>query len=82
MQEAPRRHQLILTFHQTAVCSLSDTEDMWANTQSSRYYLMFAVVFGLPEGLALEFIHITLVVVVLSIIIHGLTVKPMMSKWW
>ncbi|XKH01249.1 cation:proton antiporter [Marinobacter nauticus] len=48
----------------------------------SLYYLMFAVVFGLPEGLALEFIHITLVVVVLSIIIHGLTVKPMMSKWW
>jgi len=48
----------------------------------SLYYLMFAVAFGLPEGLALEFIHITLVVVVLSIIIHGLTVKPMMSKWW
>ena len=48
----------------------------------SLYYLMFAVAFGLPEGLALEFIHITLVVVVLSIIIHGLTVKPIMSKWW
>lgn len=48
----------------------------------SIYYLMFAIVFGLPEELALEFIHITLVVIVLSIIIHGLTVKPMMSKWW
>lgn len=48
----------------------------------SIYYLMFAVVFGLPEGLAVEFIHITLVVVVLSIIIHGLTVKPIMSRWW
>lgn len=48
----------------------------------SIYYLMFAVVFGLPEELAVEFIHITLVVIVLSIILHGLTVKPMMSKWW
>lgn len=48
----------------------------------SMYYLMFAIVFGLTEDLAVEFIHITLVVIVLSIIIHGLTVKPMMSKWW
>ncbi|MEA2117301.1 cation:proton antiporter [Halovibrio sp. HP20-50] len=48
----------------------------------SIYYLMFAIVFGLPEARAVEFIHITLVVIVLSIIIHGLTVKPMMSKWW
>ncbi|MBZ2168124.1 cation:proton antiporter [Marinobacter sp. F4216] len=48
----------------------------------SIYYLMFAVVFGLPEELALELIHLTLVVVVLSIIIHGLTVKPMMTRWW
>ncbi|WP_404366890.1 cation:proton antiporter [Marinobacter sp.] len=48
----------------------------------SIYYLMFAIVFGLPEDLAVEFIHITLVVIVLSIIIHGLTVRPMMLKWW
>ncbi len=48
----------------------------------SMYYLMFAIVFGLPEDLAMEFIHITLIVIVLSIIIHGLTIKPMMSKWW
>ncbi len=48
----------------------------------SIYYLMFAIVFGLPEDLAVELIHITLVVIVLSIIIHGLTVKPMMAKWW
>ncbi|MCG2581902.1 MAG: cation:proton antiporter [Marinobacter sp.] len=48
----------------------------------SIYYLMFAIVFGLPEDLAVEFIHITLVVIVLSIIIHGLTVRPMILKWW
>ncbi|MDY6841201.1 MAG: cation:proton antiporter [Pseudomonadota bacterium] len=48
----------------------------------SIYYLMFAIVFGLPEDLSVEFIHITLVVIVLSIIIHGLTVRPMILKWW
>ncbi|WP_372986710.1 cation:proton antiporter [Marinobacter sp.] len=48
----------------------------------SIYYLMFAIVFGLSEDLAVEFIHITLVVIVLSIIIHGLTVRPMIVKWW
>jgi NhaP-type Na+/H+ or K+/H+ antiporter len=48
----------------------------------SVYYLMFAIVFGLPEELAVELIHLTLVVVVLSIVIHGLSVKPMMSRWW
>jgi NhaP-type Na+/H+ or K+/H+ antiporter len=48
----------------------------------SIYYLMFAVVFGMPEEMAVELIHITLVVVVLSIIIHGLTVKPIMTRWW
>ncbi|MFO8112673.1 MAG: cation:proton antiporter [Desulfosalsimonadaceae bacterium] len=48
----------------------------------SMYYLMFAIVFGLPEDLAMEFIHITLIVIVLSIILHGMSVKPMMSRWW
>ncbi len=48
----------------------------------SIYYLMFAIVFGLPEELAVEFIHITLVVIVLSIIIHGLTIRPMILRWW
>jgi NhaP-type Na+/H+ or K+/H+ antiporter len=48
----------------------------------SIYYLMFAIVFGLPEDLSVEFIHITLAVIVLSIIVHGLTVRPMILKWW
>jgi len=48
----------------------------------SIYYLMFAIVFGLPEELSVELIHITLVVIVLSIIVHGLTVRPMILKWW
>lgn len=48
----------------------------------SLYYLMFAVVSGIPSDIALELIHITLVVVALSIILHGITVKPIMSRLW
>jgi NhaP-type Na+/H+ or K+/H+ antiporter len=46
----------------------------------SLYYLMYAIGHGLPEPLALEFIHITLVVVTLSIIFHGISVKPLMGS--
>ena len=48
----------------------------------SLYYLMFAIQHGLPEALALELIHLTLVVVTLSILIHGISVKPMMKRFW
>lgn len=47
----------------------------------SLYYLMYAIQHGLPETLALEFIHITLVVVTLSIILHGISVKPLMASF-
>ncbi|MBT0962428.1 cation:proton antiporter [Denitromonas sp. IR12] len=47
----------------------------------SLYYLMFAIQQGLPEALALELIHLTLVVVTLSIILHGISVKPMMGRY-
>lgn len=47
----------------------------------SLYYLMYAIQHGLPEELALELIHITLVVVALSILLHGITVKPLMSLY-
>ncbi|PWG61231.1 cation:proton antiporter [Spiribacter halobius] len=42
----------------------------------SLYYLMFAIQSGLPEDLALELIHLTLVVVTLSIVVHGVSVRP------
>lgn len=48
----------------------------------SLYYLMFAIQHGLPEDLAVELIHLTLVVVTLSIVVHGISVKPMMSRFW
>jgi sodium/hydrogen antiporter len=48
----------------------------------SLYYLMYAIEHGLPERLALEFIHLTLIVVTLSILVHGVSVKPLMLAYW
>ena len=48
----------------------------------SLYYLMYAIQHGLPETLALELIQLTLMVVTLSILFHGISVKPLMSHFW
>ena len=48
----------------------------------SLYYLMYAIEHGLPERLALEFIHLTLIVMTLSILVHGISVKPLMLRYW
>lgn len=47
----------------------------------SLYYLMYAIQRGLPEPLALELIQLTLIVVTLSIVAHGISVKPLMSRF-
>lgn len=47
----------------------------------SLYYLMFAVVHGLEEGTAREMIGLTLTVIASSVVIHGITVTPMM-RWY
>ncbi|WP_124951849.1 cation:proton antiporter [Sulfuriferula thiophila] len=48
----------------------------------SLYYLMYAIQHGLPEALALQLIQLTLIVVTLSILLHGTSVKPMMERFW
>lgn len=48
----------------------------------SLYYLMYAIQHGISESLALELIQFTLVVVSLSILAHGTSVKPMMGIFW
>jgi len=48
----------------------------------SLYYLMYAIQHGLPEKLALELIQLTLIVVALSILVHGISVKPLMHQFW
>lgn len=48
----------------------------------SLYYLMYAIQHGLPEELSVELIHLTLMVVTFSIIVHGISAKPMMDRFW
>ena len=47
----------------------------------SLYYLMYAIQHGLPEDLALQLIQITLIVITLSIIFNGISVKPLMRRY-
>lgn len=47
----------------------------------SLYYLMYAIENGLPEALSLQLILMTLIVVTLSIVLHGISVKPLMEKF-
>jgi len=48
----------------------------------SLYYLMYAIQHGLSEPMALELIKLTLIVVTLSILLHGASVKPLMEYFW
>lgn len=48
----------------------------------SLYYLMYAIEQGLPEPLALQLIQLTLIVVTLSILLHGISVKPLIGHFW
>lgn len=47
----------------------------------SLYYLMYAIQHGLSEELSLELIQITLIVITLSILVHGISVKPLMRRY-
>lgn len=48
----------------------------------SLYYLMYVIQHGLPEYLALQLIQVTLVVITLSVLVHGASVKPLMNVFW
>lgn len=48
----------------------------------SLFYLMYAIEHGLDEALAVELIHFTLVIVTLSIVVHGTSVKPILDRLW
>lgn len=47
----------------------------------SIYYLMFAINHGLPRALAEELIALTLSMVAASIVVHGISVTPLMSAY-
>jgi NhaP-type Na+/H+ or K+/H+ antiporter len=48
----------------------------------SVYYLMYAIDHGLPHSLAHEMSQITIVAVMLSIMVHGTSVKPLLERFW
>jgi NhaP-type Na+/H+ or K+/H+ antiporter len=48
----------------------------------SLYYLMFAIQHGLPEYLARDLVQLTLIVITLSILVHGISAKPLLSFLW
>ena len=48
----------------------------------SLYYLMYAIERGLPESLSMQLIQMTLIVVTMSILLHGTSVKPLMALFW
>jgi NhaP-type Na+/H+ or K+/H+ antiporter len=48
----------------------------------SLYYLMYAIQHGLPEPLGLKLIQLTLIVITMSILLHGVSVKPLMEHVW
>lgn len=48
----------------------------------SIYYLMFAVEKGLPEPLARQLVSITLTIVALSVVVHGISVSPFLRHYY
>ncbi|MDB5937210.1 MAG: sodium:proton antiporter [Massilia sp.] len=48
----------------------------------SIYYLMYAINHGLPATMSRDLIQITAIVVALSIVVHGTSVKPLMDRFW
>lgn len=48
----------------------------------SVYYLMYALQQGVPTSLGQELIQLTLIVITLSIVFHGISVKPMLNLLW
>jgi NhaP-type Na+/H+ or K+/H+ antiporter len=47
----------------------------------SLYYLMYAITHGLPRALAESFTAITLATVAVSILVHGISVTPVMHRY-
>jgi len=48
----------------------------------SIYYLIYAIQHGIDKTYASQLTQLTLVVITLSIIMHGTSVKPIMEKFW
>ena len=48
----------------------------------SIYYLTYAINHGLPPALGRELVDATMVVIMLSIVVHGTSVTPLLNRYW
>jgi NhaP-type Na+/H+ or K+/H+ antiporter len=48
----------------------------------SIYYLSYAINHALPPALARESVDATLAVIMLSIVLHGASVTPLLNRFW
>lgn len=48
----------------------------------SIYYLTYAINHGLPPSIGRELINATLAVIMLSILLHGTSVTPLLNRYW
>jgi NhaP-type Na+/H+ or K+/H+ antiporter len=48
----------------------------------SVYYLTYAIDHGMPQVMAEQIMAITLAAVAASVVLHGITVRPMMYRYW
>ena len=48
----------------------------------SIYYLAYAIQQGVPSDLARDMIQLVLIVITLSILLHGSSVKSLMDRFW
>ena len=49
---------------------------------SEQLRFILTIAHGLPRPLARELADITVVVVIVSIVAHGLSVKPLLERYW
>ena len=47
----------------------------------SIYYLMYAIEHGLPDDVAVRLSGLTLTVVAVSVLVHGISVTPLMERY-
>ena len=47
----------------------------------SLYYLMYAIDKGLPDQMAAPFVSLTLTIIAFSILVHGISVTPLLSYY-
>jgi NhaP-type Na+/H+ or K+/H+ antiporter len=45
------------------------------------YYLAYAIVHGLPAPFTDQVIALTLAVIAASVLVHGVSVTPLMTRW-